>query len=76
MGHHHGEDDDDRNEDEDGEDDRSKVADDSSLTSCVHSSGGLHVCSEKREIYAPFKDKKYLSNIPRSTSARESPAWP
>ena len=76
VGDHHGEDDDDGDEDEDGKDDRGKVADDPSLTSCVHSSGGLHVCSGKRDIYAPSKDKRYLSNIPRSTSARESPAWP
>ena len=58
VGDHHGEDNDDGDEDEDGEDDRSKVADDSSLTSCVHSSGGLHVCSEKRRYLCPIQGQK------------------
>ena len=67
VGDHHGEDDDDGDKDEDGEDDRGKIADDSSLTSCVHCSGGLHVCSEK-EISMPrsrIKDTFQTSHVPR-----------
>ena len=49
VGDHHGEDDDDGDEDEDCEDDRGKVADNPSLTSCVHCSRRLHVCPGKQK---------------------------
>ena len=67
VGNHHGEDDDDGDEDEDGKDDSGKVADDPSLTSCVHSSGGLHVCSEKEMfmLRPRIKDTFQTSRVQR-----------
>jgi len=61
VGDHHGEDDDDGDEDEDGKDDRGKVADDPSLTSCVHSSRGLHVGSFKHPAFNVSKGESSMA---------------
>lgn len=73
VGDHHGEDDDDGDEDEDGKDDRGKVADDTSLTSCVHSSRGLHVGSFK---HPTFHVSKGESSMAISVKLAGGHLWP